>query len=118
MTNTLEQLAAQSVLREHRFESRTPLLGGVVVRLRTLWYNIAARWGDQTIINQQVAYNQIVAQHMAAQEQRFTELVAEQDQRLILSDRDLTDLTRTVAELTQQVVELRQTVEELRAARP
>ena len=118
MTNALEQLAAQSVLREHRFESRSAVAGAIIVRLRSVWYNMAARWGDEAIINQQVAFNQAVTQYIAAEEQRIAALVAEHDQRLILADRDLTILSRTVAELTHQVVELRQTVEELRAARP
>lgn len=116
MTNASRQLPARGVLREHRFESHTPVVGALIVRLRAAWYNVAARWGDQAIINQQAAYNQIIALHLMEQEQHIAEVIAEQDQRLILSDRDLTNLTRTVAELTQQVSELRHAVEELRIA--
>ena len=117
MTHELDQLTANSVLREHRFASATPIIGPLIARLRWAWYNVAARWGDQSIINQQAAYNQAVALHLAEEDQYVAELVAELDQRLILADRDLTDLTRTVAELTQQVIELRHIIEELLAAR-
>jgi hypothetical protein len=117
MRRASDQLAAIGVIHEHRFESHTPGLGIFIVRLRAAWYDVAARWGDQAIINQQVAYNQAVAQYLATQEQRVAELVAEHDQRLIFADRDLTELNRTVTELTQQVIELRHSIEELQAAR-
>jgi hypothetical protein len=113
MIRASDQLTVSGVLREHRFESHTPVLGSFIVRLRAAWYNVAARWGDQAIINQQVAYNQAVAQRITELDQH----IAEHDQRLILADRDLTDLTCTVAELTQQVIELRHSIEELQTAR-
>lgn len=113
MIRASDQLTVSGVLREHRFESHTPVLGSFIVRLRAAWYNVAARWGDQAIINQQMAYNQAVAQRIAELDQ----YIAENDQRLIFADRDLTDLNRTVAELTQQVIELRHIIEELHAAR-
>jgi|GEM_PF-2513270 hypothetical protein len=112
MVSDIDQLTVKGVLREHRFESHTPVLGPIIVRLRVAWYNVAARWGDQAIISQQMAYNQAVAQHSAELDRQ----VAEHDQRLILADRDLTNLSRTVVELTQQVIELRHRVKELQAA--
>ena len=113
MTDDPDQLIAHSVLHEHRFESHAPLFGSLIARLRSAWYNVAARWGDQSLINQQAAYNQAVAQQIA----ELAQQIAEYDQRLILTDHDLTDLTRTVAELTQQVIELRHIVAEMQAAR-
>ena len=113
MTDEIDQLTARSVLREHRFESGVPVFGSFIARLRSTWYNLAARWGDQSIISQQTAYNQAAAQRIV----ELTQCIAELDQRLILADHDLTHLTRTVAELTQQVIELRRTNEETRAAR-
>jgi hypothetical protein len=104
MTHDIEELAAQSILREHRFESHTPALGSVIARLRSAFYNIAARWGDQTIISQQTAYNQSATQQ-----------IAELNQRLILADHDLTNLTRTVAELTQQVIVLQHMLEQAKS---
>ncbi len=113
MTDDPDQLTARGVLREYRFESSMPVLGWFIARLRSTWYNAAARWGDQSIISQQMAYNQAAAQRIVD----LTRCIAELDQRLILADHDLTHLTRTVAELTQQVIELRRTNEETRAAR-
>jgi hypothetical protein len=81
-----DQLAGKSLLREHQFESHTSAVGPIGAHLRSGWYNMAARGGDQSVINQQAAYNQAAAQLIAAQDQQ----VAELDQRLILADRDLT----------------------------
>jgi uncharacterized coiled-coil protein SlyX len=111
MTNHIDQLSATGALREYRFASHTPLLGPLITRLRSVWYNVAARWGDQSIINQQTAFNRIAVQQSTEFDQRLIEF----DQRLILTDRDLTDLARTVAELTQQVIQLQHAVATLQA---
>ena len=97
MTHDTDHLSAAGALREYRFASHTPAIGPLIARLRSAWYNVAARWGDRSIIDQQSAYN------------------AEFDQRLILADHDLTNLTHTVAELTQQVIQLQQAVAALQA---
>jgi hypothetical protein len=99
MTHDIDQSLAQGALREYRFTSHTPLIGPLIARGRSAWYTVAARWGDQSIISQQTAYN------------------AEFDQRIILADHDLINLTRTVAELSQQVIELRHMIEEMQVVR-
>ena len=101
MAHDLDLSTPQDTLREYRFVSYAPVFGPLIVRLRSAWYNMAARWGDQSIISQQTSYNQAVTQRLA-----------ELDERVIQADRDLTNLTRTVAELTQQVIELRRTINE------
>src|SRR3974377_2062946 len=111
MTNHIDQLSATGALREYRFTSHAPLIGPFITRLRSVWYNVAARWGDQSIINQQTAFNRIAAQQFTEFDQRLTEF----DQRLILTDRDLPDSASTVAELTQQVIQLQHTVTALQA---
>jgi hypothetical protein len=126
MTHETDQLMATGVLRAYRFESHAPVAGKLAARLRAVWYNAAARWGDESIIAQQTACNQMLMQHIAVLEQQLArheqrlaqqaQHISEQDERLILADRDLTDLIGTVGELTQQVILLRHTVEELRAA--
>lgn len=116
MTCDLDQLFAKSVLSDYRFVSQTPVIGGLFSRLRSVWYNVAARWGDQSIIDQQTAHNQAVAQYVGALEQRNGELeqqINELSQQLILVDHDVSQLTYTVAELAQQVIQLRQVVAEL-----
>ena len=64
MTDDADQLTPHSILREYRFESGVPVLGPFITRLRSTWYNVAARWADQSIISQQTAYNQVAAQQV------------------------------------------------------
>ena len=52
MTRAGDQLTGKSVLREHQFEAHTSAVGPIVAHLRSGWYNMAARWGDQSVINQ------------------------------------------------------------------
>ena len=99
MAHDSDPLVSTSDLREYRFASHTPVLGPVLARLRSVWYNVAARWADRSIIDQQTIFNRIAAKQ-----------INEFDQRLILTDHDLTDLTSTVAELTQQVIQLQHAV--------
>ena len=114
MAPDIDELTKSSILQEYRFESRLPVVGVLIARLRATWYAVASQWADAAIIRQQTAYNQLVAQHLshitirlATVEQQLAEL----DQRLIMTDHDLVDLTRTVAESTQQVIALRRTLE-------
>ena len=109
MTDNPNQLIVRSVLREHRFESHVPVIGPFIEHLRSICYNIAARWGDQSIISQQTAYNQAAVQCIAELSQRIAEL----DQRIVLADHDLADLTRVTAEMSQHIMELRQRLAQL-----
>jgi len=113
VTHDNDRLSASSVLQEYHFVSQTPVLGALIARLRSAWYNVAARWADESIVNQQMAYNQAATQRIA----ELTQCITELDQRLILADHDLTTLTRTVAELTQQLIEQRHRIEEVLDAR-
>jgi hypothetical protein len=69
MARDLDQLSTKSVLHDYRFAAHTPVIGRLVARLRSIWYNVAARWGDQSIIDQQSAYNQAVIRYMVVLEQ-------------------------------------------------
>ncbi|MGB9724001.1 MAG: methyltransferase domain-containing protein [Chloroflexia bacterium] len=51
------QLNATRTLREPTFSSRLPLLGPLIVALRTLWGYIAAKWYARSIIEQQNRFN-------------------------------------------------------------
>jgi hypothetical protein len=75
-------------LEEYRFRSKVPVLGSLIVGLRSIVYNAAARWGVQHVIVQQ---NQINAQ--------LAERLQELEARLIDQDRDLALMARALAEL-------------------
>ncbi len=57
-------------LREFEFRSKTPIVGPLIARFRTLWYNVAARWAVRYLRQQQeVVHRQL--------ERRLVELVDE-----------------------------------------
>lgn len=117
MTREWDQLKARSVLHEHQFISRARTIGSCIARLRRAWYNVAARWGDQALIDQQTAYNQTVVACLLRVEERLSQLEAhltDLEERQALADREAVDLTRTVGELTQHVIQLRLTVTEVK----
>lgn len=60
-------------LADFRFRSTVPVLGGLIAHLRSLWYNVAARW----VIQQQEAINRQHGIYIRALEERLAALAAE-----------------------------------------
>ena len=111
MAHELETLSAQAALQEYEFRSDTPLIGSLLARLRAAWHSAAGKWADRFIVQQQSAFNA----GTVAQLQVMTLELNDMDERVVMDDHDLTDLTRSVAELTQQVIQLQQAVADLQA---
>ncbi len=89
-------------LQDYHFHSKVPVLGAFIAGLRSVVYNVAARWGVQYVIVQQNEVNfQLVAQLqvLETQLQECQARLQEYEERLIEQDRDLATLARTVAEV-------------------
>ncbi len=84
-------------LQEYTFRSSIPGLAF----LRTLWYNIAARWSDLSLINQQTKVNWAVKNLMTVLAQ---EIGPATDQTI----REINLLARRVVELEQQITVLQE----------
>jgi hypothetical protein len=52
------------ILRPYAFRSAVPVLGPLISRFRTLWYNVAARWGIEDLRFQQQAINEKLHEQM------------------------------------------------------
>lgn len=91
----LETMSTAWQLQEHPFTSRFPL----IARLRELWNSVATKWYMRPILAQQSAYNQLVVQQAAAQQQHL----AHTADWLSQQDHDLVTLTRQMADLRQQL---------------
>jgi hypothetical protein len=61
--NRLNDLAQ---LREHRFTSRVPLIGGLIAAFRTAWNNISARWYVAPVLRQQSEFNRVTVEQLMA----------------------------------------------------
>jgi hypothetical protein len=93
-------------LREHDFQSNTPVVGPLIVKLRRVLYSLTAKWPLRVALDQQTRINQQLVQRLQQHESLLREYEArlrEYDERLIDQDHDLAHLSRVTAE-----VELRQ----------
>jgi GT2 family glycosyltransferase len=61
------ELAAHQRIEEPAFVSDVPLAGPLIAAFRQAWNSVAARWYVQLIMEQQQAFNRLVAQMLAAQ---------------------------------------------------
>lgn len=89
-------LIEKAKIIEQPFQSDTPVIGGLLVRLRTAWNNVAARWYVQGLFRQQNEFNGLMAQ-----------LLIEQEKRLVAQDEEIVALTKTVAELEAQLKQVK-----------
>jgi len=93
-------------LREHEFQSNTPVVGPLIARLRHALYSLTAKWPLRVALDQQTRINQQLVQRLQQHESLLREYevrLQEYDERLIDQDHDLAHLSRVTAE-----VELRQ----------
>lgn len=53
----LSELRERATLREYRFASAAPGIGGLVARVREAWNSVAARWQTRPVMERQSAFN-------------------------------------------------------------
>jgi len=58
------EMAPTPYLQEFEFQSKTPVVGPLIARFRSLWYNVAARWAMRYLIQQQESVNQALVQRL------------------------------------------------------
>ncbi len=102
----LSELEQRWLIREQPFTSRLPLLGPLIVRLRSLWNSVSTRWYVQPILQQQVEFNaaamravqalaravQALARQAEAQEGAIAASRAVRGQRLLEVDERVSNL--------------------------
>lgn len=62
-----EELRAQQELQEHRFHSRVPILGPLIVALRSLWNSVATKWYVRPLLVQQSIFNRLLVDRLVGQ---------------------------------------------------
>lgn len=102
----IAELEAKQTIREQPFHSDKPIVGPLIAWFRTVWNGISTRWYALPLIQQQNAFNALVAASLRDLSERLEEHLEEIDGRLIDQDRDQTALTRHVAELSYRLVHL------------
>lgn len=101
----MDWLHKQAHIVEKPFASSTPLIGGLIVRARTAWNNVAARWYVQELLRQQNEFNQTIVN-----------LYLDQNDKMVALDKELVQLTRTVAQFELQVKRLQNRIDVLEAS--
>ena len=113
----ITELRAKQTIREQPFRSDKPIIGPIIVWLRTVWNNISTRWYVLPLLQQQNEFNASVVALLAAHLRDVGERLEEIDERLIDLDRDQTTLTRNVAELSYRLIRLDQSSTDVEARR-
>ena len=97
--NLLKELAT---VEERPFTSHTPLIGPLIIRFRSAWNSVAAKWYVRPLLEQQNKFNQQTAS-----------IIEEQTRWQLTQDQENAALTREVARLTIQIVHLNRQLDQL-----
>lgn len=89
-------------VKEKPFVSSTPILGPLIVRLRSAWNSVATKWYVRLVLEQQNAFNRLTADQTAA----LSAHLVEQDRQGSEMAYDLARLTAHIAQLNHQLEEL------------
>ena len=103
----LVQLEAQAVVEERPFTSNTPIIGFLIVRFREAWNSVAAKWHVRPLLQQQNAFNQLVAQQLREQQA----WLRSQQQGWQISE--TSELLAEISRLQQQIAVLQTRLDEL-----
>lgn len=98
-SNYLQQLAK---IEERPFTSQTPLVGPLIVKLRTWFNSISTKWYVRALLVQQNEFNKQIVQ-----------AVDQETEWLITQDHEKAELTHEVARLTVQITTLNRQVQTL-----
>lgn len=110
---SIEQLAKLGNLREEPFRSDVPVLGPLIVRLRTFWNSISTRWYVMPLLQQQSQYNMLLVQQIQQLDQlaaELREIIEELDERIVENDRDTVRLGQDLGKLAYVLGRLEETL--------
>jgi hypothetical protein len=107
LTSAHNRLAEKSQVVERPFTSNVPLAGPFIARFREAWNSVSTRWYVRPLLAQQNAYNQMVAEQVRELHGRLQDL----DGRLIVQDKEQTNLVHDTAELTTQLIQMNRRLE-------
>lgn len=79
--NVWSALAGAAQVEPRPFASSIPVIGPLIAFVRQAWYNVAARWQDQLLFEQQNRFNQQVHEILVRQQQAIEELAGQFQER-------------------------------------
>jgi hypothetical protein len=103
-SSLLADLEDHQALAEHTFTSDVPLIGRLIVAVRNIWANVAARWVVAPLLQQQTLFNTQSVRYLYGLERK----VQEQSRDIAENIRELTALTRYLVTLQGESIDRRQ----------
>jgi hypothetical protein len=100
---SLEQVKSAARLKPQPFTSNAPVIGRLIVWLRTTWNNVASRWYVDHLVDQQNTFNHLILDQLAAYETELNDQLALLEEQVVSQE----ELRRRVQELSAQLTELR-----------
>ena len=94
-------LLEKASVMERPFISETAVVGGLIVKFRELWNNVAAKWYIRPLLQQQNEFNHLSAQSI----HDITQSIQEHDEWLIVQDHEQVVNNHNIAELTIQLIQ-------------
>lgn len=115
-----DRLKDKGKLTERPFESNIPIFGPLIVRFRSLWNGVAAKWFVRPLIQQQTEFNMLTVQWMDDFESQIYKQVIDQDREqthlmheTAALEVNLTHLNRFLQSIDERLAYLEQLNEEL-----
>jgi GT2 family glycosyltransferase len=90
----LQKLRQSMTLREQPFSSEVPVLGTLIVAVRTLWNSVATKWYVRPLVHQQSVFNTEVVSYLQGQSLDLAENI-----------RELTTIAERLAHIEEGILE-------------
>lgn len=105
----IEALKQKWEVQEHSFVSHTPVIGPLIVALRTAWNKVATKWYVTPLLRQQNEFNAHTVQQFIQQ----WNLMEHQQAWLIAQGQEQDELVHDLGEIGIQIRQLQQQLTEL-----
>ena len=101
-----QQLNEYRIITEPTFQSDAPLVGPLIAAFRQQWNDVSTKWYVRLIMEQQQAFNALVARLLAEQ----SRLLEDRETQVRANAQDVSLLANQLLEMQQQINELTQAV--------
>jgi hypothetical protein len=102
-TSSDDWMLARAEVVEQPFASNVPILGPLIVWLRTSWNNMAARWYVRPLTAQQNEFNRMLVQRIRDLETHVYDTTAALDRDQSFTKRDVAALELRLRELNREL---------------
>jgi hypothetical protein len=113
----MDELEQKWAVQERPFVSHTPIIGRLIVAIRTVWNNISTRWYVLPLLQQQNEVNRLLVNQLQEQWQmlEMLEMLEMLHSRLIAQSREQSEMIHDMAAMQLQLRQLQQQIAQLTA---